>query len=153
MDASNSTTKLCTKPWCKQSIPNNSIFKTCDHCRELDRINQQAYRTKKNEMKTAQTGIPHTTTGQKRRIDQNGQDLRLDRPSHRFKIHDNLKETRDEDVFKLDGIKDVTKWDTAEPDIIEPDKAVSRLNFNDRELLRIKLNTGNKHLFRCPGSF
>jgi hypothetical protein len=39
-----------------------------------------------------------------------------------------LKETRDEDAFKLDGIENITKPDTAEPDIIEPDEAVSTLN-------------------------
>jgi hypothetical protein len=130
MDSSTSAIRLCTKPWCKQSIPSNSTFKNCKHCRELDRINQQAHRTKKIETKTS---IQHTTTGQKRRIDK---DLHSGRPCHRSKIHDNPKETEDKDVFQLDGI-DLK-------DIAEPNETVSTLNLKDRKLLRIKPNTGSK---------
>jgi hypothetical protein len=144
--------KLCAKPWCKQSLPSNSTFKNCEHCRNLDRINQQARQTKRNETKT---DIQHTTTGQKRGIDQDNQDQHSDRPSHRSKIHNNPEETG-EDVFKLDGIeliKDITEPDITEPDITEPDETVSTLNLKDRELLRIKPNTGSKQLLRCQGSF
>jgi hypothetical protein len=144
MNTANSTTKLCAKPWCKQSLPSNSTFKNCEHCRNLDRINQQARRTKKNETKT---DIQHTTAGQKRGIDQVNQNQHSDRPSHRSKIHNNPEETG-ENVFKLDGREDIT-----EPDITEPDETVSTLNLKDRELLRIKPNTGSKQLLRCQGSF
>jgi hypothetical protein len=64
-------------------------------------------------------------------------------------------------VFKLDGIKlieditepDIIEPDITEPDITEPDETVSTLNLKDRELLRIKPNTGSKQLLQCQGSF
>ena len=134
------TTRLCAKPWCKQTIPSSSTFKNCEHCRELDRINQQARRTKKNE---TTTNIQHTTIGQKRRIDQ---DLHSDRPSHRSKTNDNLKETENENVFKLDETEAITEPDVTELNTVESNETVSTLNLKGRELLRIKPNTGSKQL-------
>jgi len=44
------------------------------------------------------------------------------------------------------GIEEIAEPDIAEPDITEPDETVSTLNLKDRELLRIKPNTGSKQL-------
>jgi len=112
MDSPDST-KLCTKPWCKQHIPANSTFKNCAHCREHDRKNQQARRIKIKE--TTDTEARDHSAGHKRRLDQ---DQDQDRPSCRRKIQKNQDsdgETESEDEFEAGGIEDIT----------EPDESVS----------------------------
>ena len=52
MDTDNvSSTKKCTKPWCKRWLPSESHHRTCEHCRNHDKENQRANRARKKDAK------------------------------------------------------------------------------------------------------
>jgi hypothetical protein len=91
MSNSDTTTKKCSRATCNRILPLSSTSKTCEECRERNRLAQKASRTKKKE-----------GGGQfwnKRKLDDRDSS---ERPPQRIKMHEETDidvETADEDDF------------------------------------------------------
>ena len=79
MDANDaSSTKKCTKPWCKRTLPLESRNRTCEHCRHHDKENQRASRARQKDAKAQRVAVGPLLTHRKRprdsRIDNNAEE-------------------------------------------------------------------------------
>ena len=134
MDANDmSSTKKCTKPWCKRTLPLESRNRTCEHCRHHDKENQRASRARQKDAKAQRVAVGPLVTYRKRprdpRIDKNPEE----RPAVR-------QRTGHEPVS--DQTHTTTPGDDDDDDEEfgqEPDEKVSEIIFLTKSDLHVKI--------------
>ena len=124
MDTDNtSSTKKCTKPWCKRRLPSESHHRTCEHCRNHDKENQRANRARKKDAKAQRTAAATPLGTQKK----HSRDLGVDNDTEERPAARRRTENASVSVQTPDDDDDEDDDDEDEDFGQEPDEKVSNI--------------------------